>query len=143
VRELSHAIWIDAAPELVWRAYADPSRIPEWQTGRPVIEDVHGGPGEVGSTYTSRRGRLVARTTVLESDRPTRLVTSTDAYFGLTLDVISRLTEQDGGTDLELAVRTRWARRRPLVEALVERAILSGGEARKELMNLKAIVEAG
>ena len=139
--ELAYAVWIDAAPEQVWRAYVDPHRVPEWQTGRPVIEDVQGGAGEVGSTYVSRRGRLVARTTVVASDAPTRLVTRTSAYFGLVLDVTSRLAERAGGTALELTVETRWRSRHRLVQKVVERAILSRGEARKELTNLKAIIE--
>jgi uncharacterized protein YndB with AHSA1/START domain len=141
--ELAYAIWIDAAPDLVWRVYVDPRRVPEWQTGRPVIEDVHGDAGEVGSTYVSRRGRLVARTTVVASEAPTRLVTRTDASFGLVLEVTSRLVERAGGTDLRLAVETRWRSRHPLVQKVVERAILSRGEARKELTNLKTIVERG
>jgi uncharacterized protein YndB with AHSA1/START domain len=139
--ELAYALWIDAAPELVWRVYVDPTRIPEWQTGKPVIEDVHGGPGELGSGYVSRRGRLVARTEVVASDRPRRLVTRTEAYFGLELEVTSRLAEQAAGTDLELTVRTRWRSQHRLVQKVVERAILSRREARKELTNLKTIVE--
>ncbi len=65
----------------------------------------------------------------------------TDAYFGLTLDVSSRLAERAGGTDLELTVETRWRSRHRLVQKVVERAILSGGEARKELTNLKTLIE--
>ena len=139
--ELAYAVWINAAPERVWRAYVDPNRIPEWQTGKPVIGDVHGGPGELGSTYASRRGPLVAQTTVTASDNATRLVTRTDAYFGLELVVTSRLTERAGGTDLELTVETHWRSRRRLVEKVVERAILSRREARKEPTNLKTIIE--
>lgn len=139
--ELAYAVWIDAAPERVWRAYVDPNRIPEWQTGKPVIGDVHGGPGELGSTYVSRRGPLIARTTVLASDVPNRLVTRTEAYFGLELEVTSRLSERAGGTDLELTVETHWRSRHRLVEGVVERAILSRREARKELTNLKTIIE--
>lgn len=139
--ELAYTVWIDAAPELVWRMYVDPDRVPEWQTGKPVIEDVHGGPGELGSTYVSKRGPLAARTTVLASDMPTRLVTRTDAYFGLELDVTSRLVERAGGTDLTLTVVTHWRSRRRLVQKVVERAILSRREARKELTNLKTIIE--
>lgn len=139
--ELAYAVWIEAAPELVWRVYVDPYRIPEWQTGNPVIEDAHGGPGEPGSTYVSRRGPLRARTTVLASDAPARLVTSTDAYLGLEFEVTSRLAERAGGTDLALTVVTHWRPRRRLVHKLVERAILSRREAHKELTNLKSIVE--
>ena len=98
-------------------------------------------PGELGSTYVSRRGPLVAQTTVTASDNPTRLVTRTDAYFGLELVVTSRLTERAGGTDLKLTVETHWRSRRRLVQKVVEGAILSRREARKELTNLKTIIE--
>lgn len=141
IGELAYAVWIKAAPELVWRIYVDPHRIPDWQTGKPVIEDVHGGPGELGSAYVSRRGPLVSRTTVLGSDTPTRLVTRTEAYFGLELEVTSRLIERAGGTDLKMTVETHWRPRRRLVTKVVERAILSGREARKELAYLKTIIE--
>ena len=76
---LEHSVWIKAAPEQVWRTYVDPTRVPDWQTGKPVIGDVRGGPGQPGSTYVSRRGPLTARTTVLAADVPRVLVTWTDA----------------------------------------------------------------
>jgi uncharacterized protein YndB with AHSA1/START domain len=139
--ELAYAVWIDAAPELVWRAYVDPARVPEWQTGKPVIEDAHGSPGELGSTYVSRRGRLVARTEVVASDMPRRLVSRTEAYFGLELEVTTRLAERAAGTELQLTVETRWRSQHRLVQKVVERAILSRREARKELMNLKTMIE--
>jgi hypothetical protein len=39
---LEHSVWIRARPEDVWRTYVDPYRLPEWQTGSPVIADIHG-----------------------------------------------------------------------------------------------------
>lgn len=138
---LDYSIVIDAAPERVWRVYADPSRIPDWQTGRPVITDVRGEPGTPGSSYVSRRGRLAARTTVVSAAAPRELMTETDAYFGLQVEVRSRLGEGSGGTELRLHVETRWRRRWFLVARLVEKAVLGPAEARKELDNLKALVE--
>ena len=138
---LEDSVWINATPEQVWQTYVDPTRIPEWQTGKPVIGDVHGGPGEPGSTYVSRRGPFSAHTTVQSADRPRVLVTRTDAYLGLQLDVTSRLTARSGGTDLQLHVVTRWRRGLGPVRKLVELAILSPREAQKELTNLKALVE--
>ena len=41
---LEYSVWIAATPEQVWRTYADPTRIPEWQTGKPVITEVQGRP---------------------------------------------------------------------------------------------------
>ena len=138
---LECSIWIAATPEQVWHVYADPLRIPDWQTGKPVIKDVHGSAGEPGATYVSKRGPFAAGTTVLTADPPHELVTRTDAYLGLRFDVTSRLIESSGGTDLRLRVATHWRRRLGPVAKLVERAILSPGEARKELASLKALVE--
>lgn len=139
---LEYSVWIKAAPESVWRAYADPTRIPEWQTGRPVIDDVRGEFGVAGSSYVSRRGRLAARTMVLSADAPRELVTWTDAYFGLQLEVTARLGERSGGTDVHLLVATRWRRGFAPLAKIVESAILSPAQARKELDALKALVEA-
>jgi uncharacterized protein YndB with AHSA1/START domain len=136
-----YAVWIKARPAQVWDMYVDPDRIPEWQTGKPVIGDVHGLRGEPCSTYFSRRGWLAARTTVLTSAHPDQLVTRTDAYFGLRLTITSRLTDRAGGTHLELAAETHWPPGRRLVGRFVERVILSPREADKELRNLKAIIE--
>ena len=91
--ELVYSVWIKAVPAQVWRTYVDPNRIAEWQTGKPVIGDMRGPPGEPGSTYVSRRGPLAARTTVLTSDAPAQLVTRIDAYLGLQLKLTTRLTE--------------------------------------------------
>jgi uncharacterized protein YndB with AHSA1/START domain len=139
--ELMYSVWIKAVPAQVWPTYVDPNRIAEWQTGKPVIGDVRGAPGEPCSTYVSRRGRLAARTTVLRSDVPAQLVTRTDAYLGLQLELTSRLTDRAGGTDLELTAETHWPPGRRLVGKLVERIILSPREARKELTTLKMIIE--
>ena len=138
---LEYSVWIKATPEQVWQTYVDPHRIPDWQTGKPAIVDVQGASSEAGSTYVSKRGPLAARTTVLTADVPRELVTSTDAYFGLRFEVTSRLGERSGGTDLQLRVATRWRRGFGPVAKIVELAILNPREARKELANLKALVE--
>lgn len=140
---LEHSVWIGARPEDVWRIYADPSRLPDWQTGSPVIADIQGAGDYPGSTYSSRRGPGTARTTVLSADPPHRLVTRTAAYFGLKFDVDSRLQPEGNGTLLRIKAETHWPRGLGLVGRLVERAVLSGSEARKELANLKALIERG
>lgn len=139
--EYVYSVWIRATPAQVWRTYVDPHRIPEWQTGKPLIEDVRGVPGEDGSTYVSRRGPLAARTTVVTSAAPTRLVTRTHAYLGMQFELTSRLSDQAGGTHLELTAKTRWPPRRRMVGKVVDRVILSPREAEKELTNLKSIIE--
>jgi uncharacterized protein YndB with AHSA1/START domain len=139
---VDYSVWIQASPEEVWRVYVDPSRIPEWQTGSPVIEDVHGPGDQRGSTYVSRRSPGAALTTVMDVDKPKRLVTRTKAYFGLRFDVTSSLTAQAGGTLLELRAETCWPRGLGLLGKLVEAAILSPQEGRKELARLKALIES-
>ncbi len=136
-----HSVWIRARPDAVWRVYADPSRIPEWQTGSPSIEDVQGAEGDPYRTYVSRRGRLVARTTVLEADAPRRIVTRTSAPLGLRFDTISRLEAHADGTWLHIEVETSWPRGLRTVGRLVELAMLNSKEAAKELANLKRLVE--
>jgi hypothetical protein len=136
-----YSVWIKAAPEKVWGTYVDPARVADWQTGKPVVADIQGAPGEVGSTYVSRRGPLAARTTVLTAEVPRELVTRTDAYFGLQFEVISRLSGRSGGTDLQICAATHWRHRLGPVAKIVELAVLSPREARKELVSLKALIE--
>jgi uncharacterized protein YndB with AHSA1/START domain len=138
---LDMSVWINATPEQVWRIYVDPSRIPDWQTGRPVVSQVEGVPGEVGAAYLSTRGRLSATTLVLSADSPSELVTRTNASFGLQLDVTSRLDEHADGTELRIHARARWRRGLGPLSKLAEMAILNPREARKELANLKSLVE--
>ena len=137
----NYSVVIRARPEDVWRVYVDPSRIPDWQTGSPVIEDISGAGDGPGTTYVSRRGPGAARTTVLEAIRPRRLVTRTQAYLGLQLDLVSEFLSTGEGTLLELHVRTEWPRGRALLGKLIELVILSPSEARKELARLKTLVE--
>jgi uncharacterized protein YndB with AHSA1/START domain len=136
-----YSVWIQAPAEDVWRVYADPSRIPDWQTGSPVVTTVHGGEADAGSSYVATRGPGAARTTVLEADRPHKMVTRTEAYLGLQLDVISLLGSEASGTRLNLRAETHWPKGRRLIGRIVEVAILSRREAAKELANLKMLVE--
>jgi uncharacterized protein YndB with AHSA1/START domain len=136
-----YSVWIEASPEEIWGIYVDPMRIPEWQTGSPVIEHVHGSGDQVGTTYVSRRRPGAARTTVTEVDKPRRLVTTTEAYLGLRFDVTSSLRAQSDGTLLELRAETHWPRGFGLIGRLVEAAILSPREGAKELARLKRLIE--
>jgi hypothetical protein len=63
---IDYSVWIQASPEDLWRIYIDPIRIPEWQTGSPVIEHLHGSGDQAGTTYVSRRRPGAARTTIME-----------------------------------------------------------------------------
>jgi uncharacterized protein YndB with AHSA1/START domain len=139
---IEHSVWIGAAPDVVWRVYTDPRRIPEWETGGPVVEILSGDGADPGSSYTSRRGRLMARTTVVEADPPRGLLTHTDAYFGLRFDVASSLAPEGGGTRLGIRAHTLWPRGLGVVGRAIERVVLSGREAAKELARLKALIES-
>jgi uncharacterized protein YndB with AHSA1/START domain len=139
---IDYSVWIEAPPEDVWKVYVDPMRIPEWQTGSPVIEQVHGSGDRVGSTYVSRRRPGAARTTVVQVDKPRRLVSTTDAYFGLRFDVMSSLSPQSGGTLLGLLAETHWPRGLGVLGKLVEAALLSRREGQKELARLKRLIES-
>ena len=138
---LEHSVWISARPEQVWLVYTDPRRIPDWQTGSPVILDVQGTGATAGSTYVSRRRPGSACTTVVEAEQPRRLVTRTQAYLGVRFDVISWLEAEADGTRLSLRAETRWPRGLGLLGMLVERVILNPREAERELRNLKTLVE--
>jgi len=138
---LEYSVLISARPEHVWPGYTDPLRIPEWQTGSPVILDVHGTGDTPGSTYVSRRRPGSARTRVLEAEQPRRLVTRTEVSLGLRFDVISWLEAEADDTRQSLRAETRWPRGLGLLGRLVERAILNPREAERELTNLKALVE--
>jgi uncharacterized protein YndB with AHSA1/START domain len=89
-----YSVWIEATPEQVWRVYVGPSRIPEWQTGSPTIEEVRGSGDQPGSSYVSRRRPGAAHTTVTEVDTPRRLMTATEAYFGFAIrrHVVTQVT---------------------------------------------------
>jgi uncharacterized protein YndB with AHSA1/START domain len=52
---IDYSVWIEASPEDVWSVYVDPMRIPEWQSGSPLIERVDRSGDQVGSAYVSRR----------------------------------------------------------------------------------------
>lgn len=135
--------WIDAAPELVWDVFTDLDRIPEWQTGHPVVTDASGHGDVRGTTYSVRRGPATSRTEVLEAARPTRYRSRTDAYLGLWFDVTATLTPDKSGTRLEIQGDTHWPPGMGLPGRLVEAGVLSGHEAHRELERLKLLVEGG
>ncbi len=139
--EREYSVWIKAAPEQVWQVYVDPRRIPEWQTGRPVIGDVQGVPGRSGSTYLSKRGPLSARTTVLTSRAPAR-AGDEDRHLPRPparghLAAPRAVGRHRPGASRGDALAS-WTRPDRYV---VELAILNPGEARKELAHLKTLVE--
>jgi uncharacterized protein YndB with AHSA1/START domain len=143
VSSYRYSTWIDAAPNVVWDVFTDLDRIPEWQTGRPVVSDASGRGDVPGTTYTVRRGPATSRTRVLEASRPTRYLSRTDAYFGLRFEMTATIIPAKSGTILEIQADTHWPRGMRLPGRLVEAAVLSGHEADRELERLKLLVERG
>lgn len=139
---IQHAIWISAPPSVVWDIYTDLDRIPEWQTGDPRVLDVRGHGGQVGSTYTVRRGPGAARIKVTGAVRPSFHASRTEGYLGLSFDLTASLKPEQGGTRLLLRAQTRWPKSLSLVGRAVEYAFLNGREAKGELERLKALVES-
>lgn len=136
-----YAIWIDAPPDLVWEIFTDLDRIPEWQTGDPLVTDASGRGDAVGTTYAVRRGPAVAHTTVLEAAPPSRYQSNTDAYLGLRFELLARLVPEKGGTRVELEAHTHWPRGMKLLGRLIETVVLSAHEGRREIEQLKVLVE--
>jgi uncharacterized protein YndB with AHSA1/START domain len=143
VASYRYSIWVDAAPERVWEVFTNLDRIPEWQTGRPVVSDASGRGDEQGTTYSVRRGPATSRTAVLEAARPSRYRSRTDAYLGLWFDMTASLIPERSGTRLDLKADTHWPRAMRLPGRLVEAVVLSGHEAHRELERLKLLVEGG
>jgi hypothetical protein len=125
------------------RIYVDPSRIPYWQTGSPVIEDISGAGDEPGTTYVSRRGRGTSQTTVLEAVRPRHLVTRTGAVLGAAARTHFEAHVRGRRHPARAAARTKWPRGRALLGKLIEVVILNPSEARREPARLKTLVGRG
>lgn len=136
-----YSISIDASPDAVWKTFTDLDRIPEWQTGHPVVSEASG-PGDiVGTTYLVRRGPGVSRTVVVEATSPHRYRSRTEAYLGLSFEMVAHLIPENEGTRLELTARTQWPWHLRLLGRLIEAVLLSGHEASRELKQLKLLVE--
>lgn len=138
---VQYSIWIGAPPGLVWDAYTNLDRIPDWQTGNPRILEVSGPGDVVGTAYTVRRGPGAARTTVTQAVRPVLHASRTEAYLGLSFDLTASLLPEKGGTRLQLRADTHWPKGLGLVGRLVEFAFLNGREANRELERLKVLLE--
>lgn len=132
-------VWIDAAPEKVFDVYADINRLPEWEVGVRRISDITGPGYRPGTTYAVRYGPFASRSEVLESERPSRLVTRTAGVFGLRARGTSELVPEDGGTRLTIQYETTWPIR--WLGRVLEKAMLNPSVLQRELSNLKALVE--
>jgi hypothetical protein len=121
--------------------FTDLNRIPEWQTGAPVVVDASGRGDVAGTTYAVRRGPGVAHATVREAVRPYEYRSRTTAPLGLVFETIAHLVPEDQGTRLELEAQTHWPLAMRLLGRLVEAVVLSGHEGHREMKQLKVLVE--
>lgn len=138
---VQHSIWIDAPPALVWDVYTNRNRIAEWQTGDPRVVDATGQGHEVGASYSVRRGPGTSHTTVTEAVRPSLHASRTNAYFGLSFDLITNLVPENRGTRLQLRAQAHWPKGLGIIGRVVEFAFLNGREAHRELERLKVLIE--
>jgi hypothetical protein len=139
---VDYSVWIRALPEDVWRVYVDPSRIPQWQTGSPLIEEVHGPADQPGQhlRLTAKPRRCAHYCQEGRQAQP-----PDDDDRGLFRVAIRRqvLAHTSGGRHLAGAAgRDAWPKRLGLLGKLVEAAILSPREGQKELGRLKALIES-
>ncbi len=139
---LRYSIWIDAPTSAVWRMWTDLARLPEWQTGSPTIVEATGPGDAIGTRYTVRRGPTRSRTTVVRADAPQRYESLTEALLGLRFSIVADLVPEGQGTRLSLQAHTFWPRGLGRLGRAVEAAVLSPGEANRELAAFKALVEA-
>ena len=133
------SVWIDAPVENVFAVYTDINRLPEWEAGIRKIEDVTGPGDRPGTTYAVRYGPFASRSEVVEAERPSRLVIRTAGVLGLQARGTSTLIPEAGGTLLTILYETTW--RYPWLGRLLEKAMLNPSVLRRELNNLKALVE--
>ena len=123
-------VWIDASPEQVFAIYTDINRLPEWEAGIREIEDGTGPGDRPGTTYSIRVDGVF---------RPSRLVTRTTGVLGLQARGTSELIPEAGGTRLTIVYETTWPYR--WLGRLLEKAMLNPSTLRRQLNNLKALVE--
>lgn len=129
---VGYAVWINATPERVCAVYVDPTRIPDWQTGRPSVVSARAQPGVPASRYVSKRGPVAATTTVVAAEAPPRLTPGSRPTSALTLEVTSRLVEKAEAPTSRLVRSPAGADGGGSIATVVERAILSPADARKE-----------
>lgn len=98
---------VAAPPERVWAAHVDGNRIPEWFPGARSVRDISGPLDRVGTTYTLRFKRPLARSRVevTEVQAPVMHTRLWDARpFGSHGRATVLLRAEDGGTRVDLDV---------------------------------------
>ena len=134
-RDAQASRWFNAPIELVWRAFTDPDQLAGWYgpTGVTVVRESvsvearTGGPWALTMVIGDRTMPLSG--TVTEVDAPYLLVVTDVMPDGAEVTMTVRLSEEAGGTRLEL-------RQGPFPSAGADGASAAWGQAMDKLANL-------
>ena len=145
--KLEREIDIEASPDAVYDVLTDPRCLGEWVTIQEALEDAPDGDLEPGDTLRQRMKvagkRFRLSWTVVEADRPSRVVWEGEGPMGSKAKAVYELTaDGDGGT--RFSYLNEYALPGGPAGKLAGRAILkaSGKEADRTLERLKELVES-
>ncbi|HEX8074001.1 MAG TPA: SRPBCC family protein [Thermoleophilaceae bacterium] len=144
--KLEREIDIAASPDRVWDVLTDPRCLGEWVTIQEELEEAPQGDLERGSQLRQRMKvagrRFRLSWTVVESDRPTRVVWEGRGPMGSKAKAVYELSgDGDGGT--RFSYMNQYSLPGGVAGRIAGRAIVaaSGREADKTLERLKELVE--
>jgi uncharacterized protein YndB with AHSA1/START domain len=147
VTKLEREIDIEAPPEQVYDVVTDPRCLGEWVTIQEELEEAPDGDLEAGDTLRQRMKvagrRFRLSWTVVEADRPTRVVWEGKGPLGSKAKAVYELaSDGDGGT--RFSYLNEYALPGGPAGKLAGRAIVkaSGREADRTLKRLKELVES-
>ena len=145
--KLEREIVIDASPDEVYDVLLDPRCLGEWVTIQEELEEAPDGDLAEGDTLRQRMKvagkRFKLSWTVVQSDRPTRVVWEGKGPMGSKATAIYELSSNgDGGT--RFSYMNEYALPGGAVGKLAGRGIVkaSGGAADESLERLKELCEA-
>ena len=145
--KLQREIEIDASPDRVYDVLADPSCLGDWVTIQEELEERPEGGLEAGSQLRQRMKvagrRFHLSWTVIEADRPSRIVWEGKGPMGSRAKAIYELSSNgDGGT--RFSYLNDFALPGGPAGRLAGRAVVaaSGREADRTLRRLKKLVES-
>ena len=145
--KLEREIEIDAPPDVVYDVVADPDCLGEWVTIQEELEEAPEGDLEPGSRLRQRMKiagqRFRLSWTVVEAERPTRIVWNGRGPMGTSAKAIYEL-RRDGDGRTTFSYLNEYALPGGVAGRLAGRAIsaASGREADRTLRRLKKLVEA-
>lgn len=143
---LEREIVIDASPDEVYDVLLDPRCLGEWVTIQEELEDAPAGDLAEGDTLRQRMKvagqRFKLSWTVVQSDRPTRVVWEGKGPMGSKAKAVYELSE-DGSGGTRFSYMNEYGLPGGPAGKLAGRAIMaaSGGAADESLERLKKLVE--